>query len=304
MPRLQYYYTTRSWRTSPTLTQQSKYRRRGMVRIVGRKLEQEEEDEEEEASLLEFDERRESEAHTPVCVRSWVFSAPQLVLWCIFTSLLSAAFGGLVTWILIRALNLYPRNSLEVYSPAHNAVRYSERPMGFDDTLYPNPFIGDPRPELDQAWSQLLSSTYFRVTSEEFSKFGLNRSTLGVVGSGEKVISFSVYHELHCLKTLYRWIHKDHYFASLSEDSDEYNFQRWHTEHCISYLRQATMCKASLSPVTLDWFEAVSGQPRPRPNTHSPQSCMDWTSLNSWTEKRKIDLYDLDSLADMPGRGW
>ncbi|KAF2466312.1 uncharacterized protein BDR25DRAFT_237546, partial [Lindgomyces ingoldianus] len=185
-----------------------------------------------------------------------------------------------------------------------SAVQYVEWPLGFDDTLYPNAFIGDPRPEVNEAWSELLSNPYFRVNTSEYSRLGLNRSTLGVVGSDEKVISFSVYHELHCLKTLYRWIHQDYYFPSLPKDSDEHNFQRWHAEHCISYLRQATMCTASLSPITLEWFEATPGEHRPKPNTHAPLKCVDWHRLNSWAAERRTDLYDLDSLAGMPGRGW
>ncbi|KAF2799680.1 hypothetical protein K505DRAFT_356385 [Melanomma pulvis-pyrius CBS 109.77] len=191
-----------------------------------------------------------------------------------------------------------------VYAPARSALKYDKHLIQFDENLYPNRFIGDPSDKVDEAWSQLLQNPYFRVTSSEYRKVGLNRSTLGIVGSDDKVISFSAYHELHCLKTLYRWIHNDHYFPNLDRESDEFNFQKWHAEHCISYLRQATMCTASLVPITLEWNEATPGSPRPRPNPQTPRKCANWKSLDSWAAERKVDLYDLDGLAGMPGRGW
>lgn len=64
------------------------------------------------------------------------------------------------------ALHLIVRDSLAcaelwqlTYSvaPAQAALKYRSR-VAFDNRLYPNQFIGEPRAEVDEAWFQLLRS--------------------------------------------------------------------------------------------------------------------------------------------------
>ena len=96
-------------------------------------------------------------------------------------------------------------------APAQEAVTYEE-PTLLETKLYDNPFVGDPRPELDKAWHDLLESTllasfsiwrdlrssdsYFHVSEQTLQR--LNRTTIAL-NDGTYIGGLGVYHELHCL---------------------------------------------------------------------------------------------------------
>lgn len=61
---------------------------------------------------------------------------------------------------------------------------------------------------------------------------------------------------------------------------------------------------ASLAPITVDWYEARPGNPRPTPITNVTRRCVNWERLDAWAALRKVNMSDLDNLAGMPGRGW
>ena len=75
-------------------------------------------------------------------------------------------------------------------------------------------------------------------------------------------------------------------------------------KHCIEHLRQATLCADDMTPVTLDWLEAEPGHPLPHPIALYRSECVVWEPLDGWTEKRCVDLFRLDEIKGMPGRGW
>lgn len=79
-----------------------------------------------------------------------------------------------------------------------NAVKYERRP--FEVNIHNNPFAGDPRPELDQAWHELFEDIRIRVTSHDLSFY--NVTSLPLADGSGYISELGVHHELHCLVSL------------------------------------------------------------------------------------------------------
>ena len=56
--------------------------------------------------------------------------------------------------------------------------------------------------------------------------------------------------------------------------------------------------------VTLDWLKAVPGNLLPHPVALYRSERMVWEPLDGWAEKRRVNLFQLDEIKGMPGRGW
>ena len=53
--------------------------------------------------------------------------------------------------------------------------------------------------------------SYIRVSTPEYTRLGLNRSMLELADDSSDMLSLGVYHSLHCLKQVHKWIHRDFY---------------------------------------------------------------------------------------------
>lgn len=65
------------------------------------------------------------------------------------------------------------------------------------------------------------------VDEEEFARLRpqLNQSTLKLP-DGSYIIRLAVYHELHCIKWIRKWMFRDHYWPHLSREA--LLERRWH----------------------------------------------------------------------------
>ncbi|KAJ4301949.1 hypothetical protein N0V90_004045 [Kalmusia sp. IMI 367209] len=170
-------------------------------------------------------------------------------------------------------------------APARGAIQWEK--TSFQNALgQENPFKGPPRPELDQAWHDLLENSNIRVSKEELEK--INRTSIELAdGSGEYMAGLNVHHHLHCLKSIRRVIYRDYY--DLYEDDE-----MWiHLEHCMDDLRQAIMCNADFTLLTYDWLPNYR---KPWPNFNVDYECVNWAILDEWAEKRVFSLFDQKSL--------
>ncbi|KAH7092267.1 hypothetical protein FB567DRAFT_516877 [Paraphoma chrysanthemicola] len=187
-----------------------------------------------------------------------------------------------------------PQCDLNLYSPASEVLEYSERIMTMDPETFAagNPFIGEPRPELDNAWDELLQNIQISVTPTEFANLQpqLNRSTLRLP-DGSYMIRLRVYHELHCLKWIRKWMHREHYWPDLSGYA--LHERRWHIEHCLEDLRRSVMCQPSLAPSTFEFLDRKTSDAITADGTHVAK-CANWDALDEWAAKRSIDLTTLD----------
>lgn len=98
-------------------------------------------------------------------------------------------------------------------------------------------------------------------------------------------VDLSVTHELHCIKRLYQYFHKEAYFPSLSPEDEELNFM--HTDHCLEILRQAAMCHADISLIPMQWS---AHSPVPEADFSVPHKCVNWEKLRMWTRDHSIDV--------------
>ncbi|KAI1326101.1 hypothetical protein F5Y16DRAFT_400640 [Xylariaceae sp. FL0255] len=121
-------------------------------------------------------------------------------------------------------------------------------------------FIGKPRPELDEAWHQLLDTTLIRFSAEELD---LANGTSIAHKDGGYVGGLGISHTLHCLD-----------WAGLE----------WHVDHCLESIRKEALCKADADIYTLEWLP----QSNQKPSVTVPQAhmCVDWESLHGWMKQR------------------
>ena len=129
-------------------------------------------------------------------------------------------------------------------APARPAVTHEVHDLT-SSILLLNPFVGASRPELDEAWDSLLRSTssipsnhlyiahqptppdsYVRVSTPEYTRLRLNRSTLELADGSGHVLSLGVYHSLHRLKQVHKWIYRGSYPEKLFGAKLE--VRRWH----------------------------------------------------------------------------
>ncbi|KAF2717511.1 hypothetical protein K431DRAFT_315697 [Polychaeton citri CBS 116435] len=169
------------------------------------------------------------------------------------------------------------------HSPAAHAVQYEK--VSFNGSLsIDNPYKGEPRPELDQAWSHLIRNLNIRLSKEELDK--LNRSAIELHDGSGYHAELSVYHHIHCLKYIRQALHGDYYHLN-PYDRDT------HVDHCIDDIRQALMCNPDLSVVTMEWKPHYR---RPWPNFNVDHTCVNWEVLDEWASRRSFNIFDQKSL--------
>ncbi|KAF2838635.1 hypothetical protein M501DRAFT_934469, partial [Patellaria atrata CBS 101060] len=108
-----------------------------------------------------------------------------------------------------------------------------------------------------------------------------------VLPDGTLMGGISVYHDLHCIKRLYRSLNKDHYFHNMTEE-EEY-LLHLHNMHCLDFLRKAAMCHGDTSPLVYKWDY---NHPVPVGDMEYEHECVDWDSINKWAIQRMVDPYE------------
>ncbi|KAF2649811.1 hypothetical protein K491DRAFT_610045, partial [Lophiostoma macrostomum CBS 122681] len=155
-----------------------------------------------------------------------------------------------------------------------------------------NPFVGDPRPEHDKAWNTLIQNIHIRITSEEHALLLVpnNRSTLQLADGTSYMIGLGVYHELHCLKWIRHWIHREVYWPDLTGAALEE--RKWHIEHCLELLRVNTMCNPHLGPSTFYWRNTDPPQLGTHQHDVVQRKCVKWDIFDDWNSQRRVDATD------------
>ncbi|KAK8041468.1 hypothetical protein PG994_014475 [Apiospora phragmitis] len=180
---------------------------------------------------------------------------------------------------------------IEPYTPA--PVLYVNKWLkGDPDTPK---FMGKPRPEMDQAWNDLLSATAIRLSSEELLL--ANNATSVEHKDGGFVGGLGISHLLHCVVCYRSWTtdsHALHAPGVLYYYND--GFESWddlfmHADHCLESLRQAILCQADVSVVTLEWTPHSRFKPSVR--VPQPNACVDWDALHGWMSGRAASLEDV-----------
>lgn len=97
---------------------------------------------------------------------------------------------------------------------------------------------------------------------------------------GGYLVTLDVFHELHCLNTLRKYIYRESYPDMHTEDA-----QIEHVDHCIDLLRQVLMCHADISLHTYGWRNDYRW---PWPNFEIEHECRSWDTLMDWAKEHHV----------------
>ncbi|KAI0418435.1 hypothetical protein F5X98DRAFT_338057 [Xylaria grammica] len=174
------------------------------------------------------------------------------------------------------------------YSPAETALRQIIKVP--HSSSVPSPFVGKPRPQLDQAWSKLLRSSNVRLSEDELRK--MNKTSIALRDGSGYIGYLESIHMLHCVKRIYQSRYLDHYPEL--QDTDAFTSEHW--DHCLEVLREGIMCNADVTLNTYFWqtpFE-IKGK------RDGPRKCTDWSLIEAWADERSLNATNrtqfLDSL--------
>ncbi|KAE8336292.1 hypothetical protein BDV24DRAFT_168432 [Aspergillus arachidicola] len=212
-----------------------------------------------------------------------VIPLPIFIHGLIFTIWITATF-----FVVRMTVNAGDSRSTNAYSPAQNAI---ERELIFFNveekpgtTPGGSPYAGPPRPELEEAWSHLLQYSNVRLTLDEMKQIDPGRKDDAIeLPDGGYFATLQVWHELHCVKHLHRFVYAEVYFSDLSQAQRA--DRQIHLEHCLDTLRQGIMCRADISPITMRWGHK---QAMPLGNFSSPHTCVAWDLITEWSKSRSI----------------
>ncbi|KAJ6442617.1 GTP:AMP phosphotransferase, mitochondrial [Purpureocillium lavendulum] len=172
------------------------------------------------------------------------------------------------------------KSGLLAYSPAWEAIKWEPR-LFESEIEASNPFKGLPRPELDEAWNKLLGPTAVRVSKEDLDR--INRTSVPLLDGSGYMAGLDVYHQLHCLRYVRRYLHKDYYNMT-----EEKNLGQ-HIDHCLDSLRKYIMCNADVVIQTFDWIPNFH---RPWPNFRIVHECANWEAIEEWAWAHHFDGFD------------
>lgn len=123
-----------------------------------------------------------------------------------------------------------------------------------------------------------------RFTEAEMDQISPSRREQGIaLPDGGYFGSLQVFHDLHCIKHLHRFLYSEHYFPDLTPA--QLDDRRMHMEHCLDMLRTGVMCRGDVTPLTMRWGHT---QAIPLANFSSPHSCVSWDALNGWAREREV----------------
>ncbi|PWY86576.1 hypothetical protein BO94DRAFT_586161 [Aspergillus sclerotioniger CBS 115572] len=144
---------------------------------------------------------------------------------------------------------------------------------------------GPPSEEGDEAWDRIVQVGPFELRTEDFPSSNLT-SYLNNLDQPQ-LAHFGVFHQLHCLKTLWQYTYFDYYKSQNKIFQLPEQDIHSHLDHCVDFLRQALMCQSDTSIIT---FHSAEGYDLPVPSYEVPRTCSDFESIRTWVLDRKIDL--------------
>ncbi|KAI1124451.1 hypothetical protein F5Y10DRAFT_249324 [Nemania abortiva] len=213
---------------------------------------------------------------------------------CIAALVLYIVLAGLyvILWIQFSAFKSAGKAELkpELFPSlaSGSAFRRDSRP--FSLTVVDTPFSGDPSPELDKAWHDLLKDTTIRVSKQDLDYYNVTSLPLAD-GSGYASELF-VTHELHCLKKVRQWIYKESYFTDVQ--GFQRNELKRHIDHCVETLRQGIMCRGDVS---LGTYTYLRGSNDVTARSWGKHQCVNFEALMAWARERAVDVSQAGVLA-------
>ncbi|KAI1670678.1 DUF3328 domain containing protein [Pyrenophora tritici-repentis] len=146
----------------------------------------------------------------------------------------------------------------------------------------PTDFGGDPRPALSVAWRNLTKNQNLRLTEEDLGQTFVDDSVVKLTDGSGVFATLTVFHGLHCIERLHHYLYFDHYYSTFTEE--EKVLLKYHTEHCLDWLRQYVQCNADTTPLMMHW---IKEGPLPIAKIKEGEhSCVNWERLDEWAAHR------------------
>ncbi|KAH8756475.1 hypothetical protein F5882DRAFT_481708 [Hyaloscypha sp. PMI_1271] len=171
-----------------------------------------------------------------------------------------------------------------LYSPANEILHWQVQELHLGDGITGS-YSGYPRPELEEAWGNLLGNMNIRLSLEDLKAFNREEDAVQLPDGSGYIGSLNIYHEIHCVKWLHTHIYQEHYFPNLTDAKREEN--RLHSEHCLNQLRATAMCHGDVGMITYKWGND-SRKPKAAATAHQ---CIDYDRLVEWTNERTVDMF-------------
>ncbi|KAK8013578.1 hypothetical protein PG991_009171 [Apiospora marii] len=176
-----------------------------------------------------------------------------------------------------------------------SVIVYEKRPFDAATTFQPGneglnhnkpgiEFVGPPRPELEEAWGNLMAHENVRVSTDELDQYSGEKSLVRLTDGSGYYMTVSVFHGLHCIQRLHRYIYRDHYYPKLTEDN-EFSL-KVHTHHCLDWLRQYVQCNADTTLIPIRWAESI---PTPIARDTGERTCVAWQPIMDFMKSRSFD---------------
>ncbi|OIW29109.1 hypothetical protein CONLIGDRAFT_682026 [Coniochaeta ligniaria NRRL 30616] len=153
--------------------------------------------------------------------------------------------------------------------------RLMMNPLDSNGTIQSN-FVKKPSKVDDDAWTELLKYSNLRFTATELDSIDTARKNSAVqLPDGGYFGNVSVYHDLHCIKSIYRFLYTSHYYPTSTPEQIE--LRQLHIIHCLDMLRADIMCWGDLTPFTMQWSNSHR---KPSANFSSPRQCVNWDAFS------------------------
>ncbi|KAL0943150.1 uncharacterized protein CTRU02_201036 [Colletotrichum truncatum] len=146
-------------------------------------------------------------------------------------------------------------------------------------------YTGEPRPEVDQAWKDLLQYNNIRVSDEWVHRWGREHEAVKLPDGGYLGM-LSVFHELHCIKRLYQTLSPEYYYPNATKE--EIAINREHNQHCLEVLRMGAACRGDVSIITHMWTDKDA---QPIVNQTAPHQCVDFNKVMEYSRDNVVDVY-------------
>ncbi|OBR03319.1 Tat pathway signal sequence [Colletotrichum higginsianum IMI 349063] len=145
-------------------------------------------------------------------------------------------------------------------------------------------YFTTPNPEVDRNWHSILGNQNIRIPRDAMQEIDRVDEGIELPGGGF-FGSIMVFHHLHCLKNLYHALHPEYYNLTKMTSHEKDKFDE-HNDHCLHMLREAVICQADTTLLTMKWNSTGL---RPIGNLTSPHECVNWGRLMEWVVPKTFD---------------
>ncbi|OAX82926.1 hypothetical protein ACJ72_02714 [Emergomyces africanus] len=170
-----------------------------------------------------------------------------------------------------------------IYSPAKEALKWNVVEWEHDDGAQGD-YVGEPRPVLEKAWRDIFDIMNVRLSEQDLKAVGRLEDAVALPDGSSYAGTLNVFHELHCIWWLYKYVHKDHYFEGANPH--EQAIMKLHSHHCLNYLRKSAMCHSDVGIITYNWKQG-SLKPKATATIHQ---CADWSRITEWSSSRSFNM--------------